>query len=145
MYGTTTWYPFTQSVPDPTAFTSFTVTYDAVYTFKTQYQTFTPPSRVKVTGADGGAVTVNFQVAQYGSTASPSVTVAVPVNQPNTQSPKVVSFPKTKMTLTSIIGNYALFTGTVTTSAWTAGAISISILNSAGAEVDVLMVDGKLK
>lgn len=127
--------------------TSFQVTTDKTYTFATQYQAFVIPSSVKVTGAINAAVTVKFQIAQYGTTANPSVTVAVPVSQPNTQSPKIVTFPQVAMTLTSTdsAGNYAIFTGSVTTSVWTAGAISISILTSRGAELDVLMVDGKLK
>ncbi|KAG9237989.1 heme peroxidase [Amylocarpus encephaloides] len=145
VFGVTTYYPFKRVVTRPEAFTSFTVAYDRLYSFATSYKQFIPPSLVTVTGTENGAVTVAFTVAVYRSNTAPSVTVSVPVAQPNNQAPKIATFSKVPMTRSTSQSGYTLFTGTTTASVWTGGALTIAVVNSAGKELDVLMTDGKLQ
>lgn len=107
-----------------------------------------------MTQTSTGSVTVAFTVAVYSSSVvkrlgkrdvaavTPIVNVAVPVNQPNTLGPKITTFSKVALSSAGTKAGYTLYSGTVTAAAWTAGAISISIVNSAGSEIDVLMVGG---
>jgi hypothetical protein len=137
IFGTTTFYPFTTQIPDPSLFTHFSISnHGALTTFPVQTSAFVVPSLTSRTTTSSSSTALNFTVATR-FTKGPTVNVQVPVPQQGTLGPAIKTFDNVAVDSVGRKAGYVLWAGSVDVGSLAAGALSVAILDAEGKEVDV--------
>jgi hypothetical protein len=144
VFGITTFYPFTTKISDPDSFTHFTILSQGTHlTFPVQTSAFVVPSLTTVSSTTTTAL--NFTIATKSSggwrlgrrSTTPTVKVQVPVGQQGTLGPAIKMFDSVAVTTAGNKAGYELWAGAVDVGALRTGALSVTILDEEGKDVDV--------
>jgi hypothetical protein len=148
VFGTTTFFPFSTNISNPSSFNAFSVLgYGPPRIFPVESKAFVVPSQTSVP-SNNVTTTVDFTVAVSSNFNSyskrvaresntPIVKIEVPVGQQETLGPAIATFDNLDISHVGVYAMYDLWQGSLDVGDLATGPLTVAILDEKGDEIDI--------